>query len=340
MNIYTIWQFPSPPGPTFLLSYFDCRVPVFGALQDRSRRQFASGRTWRSDCDRRIAIHDGQALHGIYFVCTSSEHRIVCRAHRLSCCCGYYSARICSGVLGSPRSAPRLLDPREHRRGGFLRFEVIMTVRDLDPWSDRRGKAPATRGHQYHPMRFRRSLPAIIARTIFPASSSTENMPRPELLDYLPLLRSSLLWANCLLLMRRGAEAVSQIAAAPASLYRCSCCDHRRFLPRIRRRLRATFAFRTSFVDVQRPAINPLPLRPLMEHSLPHRRHLDKCEAPCLSSVTVCHYVHPIDAAVGFEHGTNGIFGCPKTRGCEQKCFQFLILLSEFAEQLIRQNRT
>src|SRR3954454_12859960 len=174
-------------------------------------------------------------------------------------------------------------------------------------------------------MRFRRSLPAIIARTIFPASSSTENMPDLNFSTTLPITSIESSFGKLFaILSRRGAGLHCTRACFPLLFYLPAVLPRAAAITAIATAARATFTFGTSFVDVQRPAVDFLAIEAI-DRGIPFRidAHLNKCETSCLSSVTVCHDVHPIDAAIRFEHGTNGIFGRPKTEIANKNVFHF-----------------
>jgi hypothetical protein len=77
---------------------------------------------------------------------------------------------------------------------------------------------------------------------------------------------------------------------------------------------RAPLRLRPSFVYVQRPSIEVFAVEPI-DRGIPFRfnAHLDECESPGLSRVTVRNDIYPIDRAIWFEEGTNRSFGRAET---------------------------
>src|SRR5579871_4692731 len=191
-------------------------------------------------------------------------------------------------------------------------------------------------------MRLRRSLPAIVARTVFPTSSSIENIPALNFSITLPITSIASSFGNLFLYRQtrtgRGTFCAAppfRIQALPAALPRPAAVPAISAAPR-------AFALRPRFVDVQRSAIDVFAVQ-AVDCSVPFgiHAHFDKRETPGLSRLAVRDNVHTVNRSVRRKHGTHRIFGGPETQVTYKNVLQFG-LLSEFAEQRtgkIRQGR-
>src|SRR5437763_10087266 len=74
---------------------------------------------------------------------------------------------------------------------------------------------------------------------------------------------------------------------------------------------RSPRGLRTSFIDIQRSAVN---IRSVERSDsfvgFARIAHFDKCKTSSLSRVAIRHDVHPINAAVSFKKRTNLLFAC------------------------------
>lgn len=98
---------------------------------------------------------------------------------------------------------------------------------------------------------------------------------------------------------------------------------------------RSAIRLRTRFVNVERSAVQIASVE-RVDCGVSFRiiAHFDKGEPSGLPCFTVSDQIHPLDRAVWFEYGTNGIFGRPEVKVTYKDVFQST-LLSGFAEQLI-----
>jgi hypothetical protein len=103
----------------------------------------------------------------------------------------------------------------------------------------------------------------------------------------------------------------------------------------------STLRLGTRFVDIESPAIE-FPAVQTIDCGVRFRidAHLDEGEATGLPGIAVGDDVDTVDGAVRIEHGTKRIFRRSETEISNKNVFQGFLVLSEFAEQLIRQDRT
>jgi len=97
----------------------------------------------------------------------------------------------------------------------------------------------------------------------------------------------------------------------------------------------ATRSFRTSFIDVQRSAVQVCAIQAvdcILRFGIDC--HFDECEASWLPGIPVGNNVNAIYGSVRLEHGTKRIFGCSEAKVAYKNVFHSGLFL-EVAEQLI-----
>ncbi len=183
-------------------------------------------------------------------------------------------------------------------------------------------------------MRFRRSLPAIVARTVFPKSSSMENIPALNFSTTLPITSIASSFGKLFLYIYGIERGCGPFGTAPASHPDSTSvfAASRRRCRDTRRPIRVPLSERASLTFSIRPSTS-LPFRPLIA-AVPSASyaHFDKSEAPGLSRVTVSHDVHAVDRTVRLKHGTHSILRGSETEVTYKNILHFNFF-PEFAEQ-------
>jgi hypothetical protein len=92
---------------------------------------------------------------------------------------------------------------------------------------------------------------------------------------------------------------------------------------------RRTLGLRTSFIHVQRPAVE-FPAIQLSDRAIRLRvpGHFDESKAFGAARVAIGNDAYAFHCAVRFEHGSNGIFGRPKAEVSYENILHFFLLIT------------
>ncbi len=148
-------------------------------------------------------------------------------------------------------------------------------------------------------IRFRRSLPAIVARTVFPTSSSMENIPALNFSTTLPITSIASSFGNFFLYEGTRTGRGKSLYRAPFLIPGLPAVLPRAAAAAISAAARCAFALRPSFVDVQRSAIDVFAVE-AADCGVPFGvdAHFDKRETPGLSCIAVSNDVHTVNRSV------------------------------------------
>jgi hypothetical protein len=188
-------------------------------------------------------------------------------------------------------------------------------------------------------IRFRRSLPAIVARTVFPTSSSMENIPALNFSTTLPISSIASSFGKSLLYGKQE-QGVARFVPHPCRSTLLPAALARAAASAPIAAARAAFGLRASFVDVQRSAVDVFAVQAVDRGvTFGVGAHFDKCETPGLTGLTIGDNIHSVNGAVCLEHGTHGVLRGPETEVTYKNVFQSSFFLNLQSCEPAKSNR-